>query len=118
MSENVTWTPGRDALAILAPNKSKVTWGSFLGYLKDRIREMAAKEENPTEILESAVAFHLGETLSLRSPEEIVHSPVFQAHLTNRDLVNPSDFPVRISPVPLQDPISEMTLDLWIEELM
>ena len=86
--------------------------------MKDKVREMSKKAEDPVKMLESAVAFHLGEYLSLKSPEEIVDSPVFQAHLTNRELVNPSDFPVTISRVPLQDPINEMTLEVWIESLM
>ena len=118
MSEHVTWTPGRDALAISAPNRSKMKWEDYLLSLKDKVREMSRKVEDPERMLEAAIAFHLGEDLSLSNPEEIVDSPVFQSHLKNRGLVNPSDFPVTISRVPLQDPINEMTLEVWIESLM
>ena len=118
MSENVTWTLGRDALAISAPNQSEMTWQGYLLSLKDRVRELAAKEDDPVKTLEDAVAFHLGEQITLSSPEEIVDHPAFLAHLTNKGLVGPNDFPTTINQVPLQDPMEEMTLRNWIEKLM
>ena len=118
MSENVTWTLGRDALAISAPNQSEMTWQGYLLSLKDRVKELAEKEEDPVRVLVDAVAFHLGEDLEISSPEEIVDSPVFLAHLANKNLISQSDFPTKISPVQLQDPMQEMTLRSWIERLM
>jgi len=95
-----------------------MTWETYLLSLKDRVREMAKKVDDPVGVLERAMQFHLGEVPEISSPEEIVDSPMFQAHLMNKELVNPSDFPVKINPVPLQDAMEEMTLALWIENLM
>ena len=113
MVQYVTWTPGADALSVLAPRSEMITFQDYRMLLKEKIRRLADGLDDPVGVMERVLDWYHGQLLPIANPEDFVETAEFRSILWSQHNLTEADFPMKVRPVRIVE--EPKTLARWME---